>query len=208
MKLLILGATGGTGMEMVRQAVDLEHEVTVFVRSPERLRGLENRLRIETGDLLNSRDLARVTHGQNAVLSAFGPRVPVARSDQHLLRDFANALTTAMKLTGVRRVLVESAAFLFKNAIIPPAYVVGKLFFPAIVRDQADMERIISDSGLDWTFIRPPRLTDGERTANFRIRVGHLPPFGFSISRADVADCFLRLLPDEKSVKKIVGVSK
>jgi putative NADH-flavin reductase len=208
MKLLILGATGGTGIEIVREAIELGHEVTVFVRSLERLSGLENRLRIETGDLLNPRDLVSVARGQDAVLSTFGPRVPVARSDQHLLRDFALALTTAMKLTGTRRVLVESAAFLFKNAVIPPAYLVGKLFFPAIVRDQADMERIVIDSHLDWTLIRPPRLTDGERTAKFRMRIGHLPPFGFSISRADVADCFLRLLADENSVRKIVGVSK
>jgi putative NADH-flavin reductase len=207
MKLLILGATGGTGIKIVREAIELGHEVTVFVRSLERLSGLENRLRIETGDLLNPRDLVSVARGQDAVLSTFGPRVPVARSDQHLLRDFALALTTAMKLTGTRRVLVESAAFLFKNAIIPPAYLIG-LFFPAIVRDQADMERIVIDSHLDWTLIRPPRLTDGERTAKFRMRIGHLPPFGFSISRADVADCFLRLMADENSVRKIVGVSK
>ena len=87
MKLLILAATGATGIEIVREAIELGHEVTVFVRSPERLSGLESRLRIGTGDLLNPRDLVSVARGQDAVLSTFGPRVPVARSDQHLLRD-------------------------------------------------------------------------------------------------------------------------
>ena len=51
-------------------------------------------------------------------------------------------------------------------------------------------------------------LREGERTTKFRVRIGHLPPLGFSISRADVADFFLRLLADENSVRKIVGVRK
>src|SRR3981189_1127228 len=79
MKLLVLGATGGTGLEIVRQAIGRSHSVTAFVRSPERLRPFADRITIKQGNLLNSSELEEVLGGQDAVLSAFGPRVPIAK---------------------------------------------------------------------------------------------------------------------------------
>src|SRR6266581_4785053 len=127
MKLVVLGATGGTGLELVRQATEHGHSVTALVRSPDRLKGFRDRIAIKQGDLLNQTDLARVIAGHDAVLSAFGPRVPVSKADAHLLQQFALVLTGAMAHTGVRRVVIESVAFLFKNAILPPAYLLGRL---------------------------------------------------------------------------------
>ncbi len=207
MKLVVLGATGGTGIEIVRQAVAQGHSVTAFVRSPERLKPLAAQITVKQGDLLNSAALADAIQGYEAVLSGFGPRVPIATEDAHLLRDFATALTTAMKRTGVRRVVVISTAFLFKDAILPPAYLVGRLFFPGVVADASAMERIFAASGLDWTIVRPPQLTDKPHTGKYRVRDAHLPPFGFTISRADVADCFLKTVADPASIRKVRGVS-
>jgi len=97
-------------------------------------------------------------------------------------------------------------AFLFKDSLIPPAYLLGRLFFPRIVADAEKMERVIADSGLDWTIVRPPRLTDKPMTRNYRVREGHLPRFGFTISRADTADFLLRAADDRETVQKIIGV--
>src|SRR3981081_3703370 len=119
MKLVVLGATGGTGLEIVRQAVGRGHSVTAFVRSPERLRPFADRITIKQGNLLNSSELEEVLRGQDAVLSAFGPRVPIAKTEETLLRDFAAALTAAMLHARVKRVIVESSAFLFKDSIFP-----------------------------------------------------------------------------------------
>jgi putative NADH-flavin reductase len=69
------------------------------------------------------------------------------------------------------------------------------------------MERVFQDSALDWTIVRPPQLTDKARTGKYRVREGHLPRFGFKISRADVADCLIKTLDDRTSVRKILGVS-
>src|SRR5438552_5701265 len=85
MKLVVLGATGGTGLEIVRQAVEHGHSVTALVRSPERLQPLRDRITIKRGDLLNGTDLEAVIQGQDAVLSAFGPRVPVSKAEANLL---------------------------------------------------------------------------------------------------------------------------
>jgi putative NADH-flavin reductase len=207
MKLVILGATGGVGLEIVRQAIALGHSVTALVRSPERLKPFQDRIAIEQGDPLNSCDLARVFAGHDAVLSGFGPRVPVAKTDAHLLRDFAVALTAAMQHASVRRVVVVSTAFLFKDSILPPTYLFGRLFFPDLVADATSMERVFVASDLDWTIVRPPQFTDKPYTGTYRVREGHLPRFGFNISRADVADCFLKTVEDRASIRQIIGAS-
>jgi putative NADH-flavin reductase len=207
MKLVVLGATGGIGLEIVRQAVDRGDSVTAFVRSPERLKEFQGRIIVKQGDPLNHSQLERAIEGHDAVLSGFGPRVPVAKSDANLLRDFAAALTGALQQVGVRRVLVVSTAFLFRDSIVPPTYLFGRLFFPAIVIDAEGMERTIRESQLDWTIVRPPQLTNTPFTGRYRVREGHLPPFGFNISRADVANCFIKALDDPASVKKTLGAS-
>jgi putative NADH-flavin reductase len=207
MKLLVLGATGGIGLEIIRQAIDRGHSVTAFVRSPDAVKPYADRITIRQGDLLNSSDLQNAIAGHEAVLSAFGPRVPLVKTDSRLLRDFAAALTSAMQGAAAAQVVLVSTAFLFRDAILPPAYLVGRLFFPTVVADAEAMERIIRDTGLDWTIVRPPQLTDKPFTGKYRIREGHLPRFGFNISRADVADCLIRLAETRTGIRRILGVS-
>src|SRR5438309_7893024 len=207
MKLTVLGATGGTGLEIVRQAIEHGHQVTAFVRNPERLKPFSGRITILCGDLLKSAELARAIEGRDAVLSAFGPRYPVAKSEADLLQRFAGELTSTMLDAGVKRVVVESVAFLFRDSIIPPAYLLGRLFFPMTVADAMAMEQIIGKSGLDWTIVRPPELTDKPRASKYRVREGHLPRFGFAISRADVADFMIGTVERHTSIGKVVGVS-
>ena len=206
MKLVVLGATGGTGLELVRQAIERGHSVTALVRSPERLRAFQDCISIQQGDLLNSTDLARVVAGHDAVLSGFGPRAPVSEAESHLLEQFAVALTHAMSHAGVRRVVVESVAFLFRDSVVPPAYLLGRLFFPRTVADAAAMERQFSESDLDWTMVRPPELTDKPYTGRYRALEGNLPRFGFKISRANVADFMIKSAENHSSIRKVVGV--
>jgi putative NADH-flavin reductase len=207
MKLLVLGATGGTGLEIVSQAIERGHSVTAFVRAPDPLKRFGDRITVIRGNLLNSSELQRVLEGHDAVLSGFGPRLPVSKADATLLQRFAVELTSGMFQASVRRVVVESTAFLFKDSIIPPTNLFGRLFFPDIVRDAGEMENIFRKSGLDWTMVRPPRLTDKPRTGKYRVLEGHLPGFGFAISRADVADFMIKAGENGASVGKIVGVS-
>jgi putative NADH-flavin reductase len=207
MKLVVLGATGATGLEVVRQAMECGHSVTAFVRSPDRLGTLKDHITVKKGDLLDGSQLAQVIQDHDAVLSAFGPRVPISKADAHLLEQFATALTGAMQQTGIRRVVVESVAFLFTDSIIPPAYLLGRVLFPTMVADSAAMERIFENSGLDWTMVRPPQLTDKPYTGKYRVREGHLPLFGFKISRADVADFMIKAVQNRSSLRKVIGIS-
>jgi putative NADH-flavin reductase len=207
MKLMVLGATGGIGQEIVRQAAERGHEVTAFVRAPERLKSIGTRFGVIQGDPLSSAELQRAIEDQDAILSGFGPRVPIAKTDATLLHRFGVALSDAMRKVGIRRAVIVSTAFLFKDSIIPPTNLVGRLFFPNMVADASEMESFFQNSGLDWTLVRPPRLTDRPRRGRFRVREGHLPGFGFMISRADVAAFMIKTAENHSFIQKVVGIS-
>lgn len=207
MNLLILGATGGIGIELLRQSLKRKHSVTAFVRRPESLKSLADRISIVSGDPLNAVELARVMRGYDAVLSSLGPRVPIASTDAHLLRDFGASLTNAMQQSGVLRAVVVSTAFLFKDSLMPPTYLFGRLFFPSVVADASDMEATLRASGLNTIIVRPPQLTDKPHTGKFRVRQGHLPRFGFSIPRADVADFMIQKAENGNWANSVFGVA-
>jgi len=207
MKLIVLGATGATGLEIVRQAIERGHDVTAFVRSPDRLNPFKDRIAVVKGDPLNSAELATALKGHDAVISGFGPRLPISKADTDLLQRFAAAVTTAMPLAGINRIVVESTAFLFRDSVIPPTYLFGRLFFSGVTADSAAMEAIFTASKLAWTLVRPPRLTDNSYTGKYRTQEGHLPPFGFSISRADVADCMIKAVQNDATVRKVLGAA-
>jgi len=202
MKLVVLGATGGTGLEIIRQTIKRGHSVTAFVRSPVRLSmsAFDDHLDIIKGDLLNQLEIERVIEGRDAVLSAFGTRTGEPRVQGR----FATALRKAMMQTGVRRVALMSTSFLFQDSIAP--FIVGRLFFRRVMTDASEMEGVISESGLDWTIVRPVRLTDAPYTGRYRFQEGHLPTLGFTISRADVADFMIKAVENRSSTRKIVGV--
>ena len=207
MKLIILGATGGTGLELIRRSLLHGHSVTAFVRASHGLEEFRDRITVRQGNVLDRNALAQVLQGHDAVLSAFGPRVPIAKSDAHLLEGFATVLTHAMTDAGLRRAVIISTAFLFKDSIIPPTYLIGKLLFPTVVTDSAALEGIFQKSDLDWTIVRPPQLTDTPFTGNYRVRLGHLPRMGFKIGRPDVAEYFVRAVADHTLIRKVVGLS-
>jgi hypothetical protein len=103
--------------------------------------------------------------------------------------------------------VIVSTAFLFKDSIVPPTYLFGRLFFPGVVIDATAMERVFVKSGLDWTIVRPPQLTDKPFAGKYRVRIGPLPRFGFNISRADVAHCLIKTAENRASIGRILGLS-
>jgi putative NADH-flavin reductase len=206
MKLVVLGATGGTGLRIVEQALQRHHTVTAFVRSPDGLGSLRQSITVRQGDLLDATELEAGIRGHDAVVSGFGPRLPIAKSEEDLLSRFARALTEAMEGSGVRRAVVVSTAFLFQDAILPPAHLVGKLFFPTVVVDASGMEGHLRASSLDWTLVRPPQLTNHPYTGKYRVREDHLPVFGFKASRANVAEFMVQCAENPRSIRKVFGL--
>jgi putative NADH-flavin reductase len=208
MKLLVFGATGGTGREIVAQALDQGHVVTAFVRNPAALTTKHERLKLAQGDVLDYASVQAAVPGQDAVLSALGVR---KLRKNTVLSDGTKNLLRAMEQHGVKRFVCESSlgvgdskgqlGWVFNLFIIP-------LLLRNIFRDKEVQEQYIKQSNLDWIIVRPAALTNGPRTGVYRS--------GFSttertikgkISRADVADFMLKQLTDDTYLRQTPGLS-
>jgi putative NADH-flavin reductase len=113
MKLFVIGATGWTGREIVQQALARGHHVTAFVRSPETVTFRHERLSVLKGNVMDESQLSEAMKNHDAVVSALGPREVFKPSS--LLHDSALAATRAMHRSGVRRLVVLSAAAHFPS---------------------------------------------------------------------------------------------
>lgn len=201
MKLFVIGATGGTGREIVQQALERGHHVTAFVRSPGPVTLRHERLSVLKGDVTDESQLSEAMRNHDAVLSALGPREVFKPGS--LLHDSALATSHAMQRSGVSRLVVLSAAAHFPG--IPNRIV--SFILRNHMRDSLAMEKVVQDSGLDWAIARPPRLTQ-EQYATYRSREGAAPRRGFSISRKAVAAFMLDAIEQKKHFQKIVGIAK
>ncbi len=201
MKLFVIGATGRTGREIVQQALDRGHEVTAFVRSPESISFKNERLSVLKGSVMDENQLFQAMQNQDAVISTLGPREVFKPTS--MLHDSAIATTRAMNRSGVKRLVVLSAAAHFPG--IPNR--IASFIMRNHMRDSLAMEEIVQGSGLDWTIARPPRLTQEEYTT-YRSREGAAPKMGFSLARKAVAAFMLDAIEQNKHFHKIVGIAK
>ncbi len=201
MKLFVIGATGRTGWEIVQQALARDHDVTAFVRSPEGITSRNGRLTVRKGNAMDESQLFDAMQNHDAVLSTLGPREVFKPSS--MLRDSALATSLAMNRSGVKRLVVLSAAAHFPG--IPNR--IASFIMRNHMRDSLGMEEIVQASGLDWTIARPPRLTQ-EQYSTYRSREGAAPKMGFTLARKAVAAFMLDAIEQEKHFHKIVGIAK
>jgi putative NADH-flavin reductase len=222
MKLTIFAATGGIGRQLLEQAVAAGHQVTAVVRSPGKL-SVPGDVRVVAADLADADPavLEAAVDGADAVLSGLGPR---SNAEAGIASHGTRAIVQAMQATGVRRIVVVSAAPIgtvpSPGRPKPPRHDPGDGFFmrhlfshmaKAAFRehyaDLALMEDVLRDSGLDWTVIRPPRLTDKPLTGSYRVAYGRNLPGGWSASRADVAHLMLGVLHQPETLKQAIGIA-
>ncbi|MEV5705935.1 SDR family oxidoreductase [Actinoallomurus sp. NPDC052274] len=205
-RLVIFGAAGRTGQVIVREALHAGHVVTAAVRDPEGFRAqfaeaAGERLSAVPADVRDPATVRAVLAGHDAVVSAIGP---AGRSAHGLYSDAARSLVTAMTATGVRRLLtISSAGVRDDDPGFPLWYrAVAHTLLKELYGDMRRMETIIRDSPLDWTFVRPTRLTDTPSTGEYRVGEGVTPPHGRMIARADLARFIIRELEEGRWSRK------
>jgi putative NADH-flavin reductase len=208
MKLVVFGATGGTGRCIVEQALTSGHDVTAVVRDPEGLPLRHERLWVVRADVFQSAEIAPQMVGADAVLSALGPHT--YRAETTMCSRAIQSILGAMRETGVLRLACVSAApvgsvgkedtFLYRFLARP----LLRTIFKGVYEDLAVMEGNVRRSGINWTILRPPRLIDGPRTGRYRLGRGQ--NLGNSISRADLADAMLESLDDPASIRVTFGI--
>jgi len=210
MHLTVFGSTGGTGEQVIRAALDAGHTVIAPARDPARIRISHERLRTIRSDVLDPPSLAGSVDDADAVVSALG--TPRGKEPTTVYSAGVGNILDAMHMAGVRRFIGVSALPVTPRAEVSAlerlvVYPILYRFFGEGYADMARMEQVLRSSEMDWTVVRPPRLTDGPATGRYRTAVNNHLPRGRTISRADLAAAMLGLIDDPHAVRATVGVA-
>jgi len=193
MKLLIIGASRGIGLELLQQALAAGHVVTALSRNPQSLAVADENLKAVKGDILDKSSIEGALPGQDVVCVTIG--VKVTRQPISIFSKGTKAVVEAMQNSSCRRLICVTGlgagdsrghgGFLYDKIIYP-------LLLKTIYEDKDMQEQVVRESGLDWVIVRPGVLTNGPRTGEYRVLTELKGVHGGKISRADVADFILR----------------
>jgi putative NADH-flavin reductase len=203
MSVALFGATGGTGSQVLEQALEAGYGIRALVRDPTKLDQRDG-LTLIQGDVLDQSAAERCVEGSGAVVCVLGTRPgadPVeARGTEHIL--------AAMHKQGVRRLIAVTSMGVGDSIHQVPAFfrVLMKLTLKRIMQAKEEQERLIMASGLDWTIVRPGGLTDGPRTGSYRSGLDKSIK-ATRVSRADVADFIVRELANGQYIGAAPAVS-
>jgi putative NADH-flavin reductase len=208
MKILVFGASGGTGLELVKQGLGAGHEVTAFVRNPDSMQGIQHEsLSVVAGDVLDAADVGKAVAGHGAVLFAVG----AGREPSNVREKGALNVIGAMQAAGVKRLVCLSSMGVGDSQANLPWFtkrVIVGIYLRHAFADHERQEAAVKESGLDWTLVRPPHLKDGPRTGVYQhgFPVNYRDIKGW-ISRSDLAEFMLKQISDDRYVKALPGLS-
>jgi len=205
MKVLVIGATGATGRHLVAKLLARGVEVTAFARNPDAITERHERLRVAKGDARDAASLERAMEGQDAVISAFGPR---SLKKDDLQETLMRNLIAAMRARGVKRLVNLSAwgaGDSAKDATLPMKIFMG-LLLKNVFADKNRGEALLAASDLDYVNVRPGRLTNGARRGGVQ---ASLEPRGLApwLTREDLAEFMIAQLDSGVWLRKSPLVS-
>jgi putative NADH-flavin reductase len=205
LKLLIVGANGKTGRELVRQSCELGHQVTALVHHPPS--HPMHCARILQGDARNPELLDSAVRAQDAVIDTIGTRKPFLKTS--LETEAARNLIAVMQRHTVQRIVAVSSLGVGDSIVnVPPLFrALIPFFFRGAMPDKEGMEAELRQSALDWTIIRPAGLTDGPLTDTAQIVTPESRRQVRRISRADLARFILQHLQDRDVIQETIGIA-
>lgn len=208
MKLVIFGSTGGTGREVVKQALEEGHTVTAFARNPGKLNLQHANLHVMQGDVMDSSSVEKAMAGQDAVVCLLGAGNNLTST---IRSQGTQQIIQAMEKSGVKRFICQStlgAGDSWENLNFFWKYIMFGFLLRKPFADHQKQETYVKASSLDWTIIRPGAFVEGTRTGNYRHGFpGTDKTSKLEISRADVADFILKQLTDNTYLGKTPGLS-
>jgi uncharacterized protein YbjT (DUF2867 family) len=207
-RVLIVGATGGTGRQLVAQALERGLTVTALARDPSRLTIAHPHLTVVRGNVLDAGSVTAAMPGQEGVLLALGHKRYF--SPNRILSEGTRNVLRAMEAHGVSRLVCETSLGIGDSAGRLGVYYTFftiPVILPFYYWDKTRQERIIAASPLEWVIVRPGLLTNGAKRGSYRHgrRVGSFF-WTMRISRADVADFMLNQLESDTYLRTAPGV--
>ncbi len=192
MRVAVFGASGRTGGLLVERCLAAGYEVTALVRTPATF-AWRDRVRVMEGSVFDAEAVRRTIAGAEVVLSALGAR---SLKKEDVLERAVPLIVEAMRAEGVRRIVVLGGSSAIAGSLDKqPAMVrwfLRRVLYEGVLKWPSASQRAqwetLKGSGLDWTMVLPPMLTEGKGRGKFRVDGEALPPRGSRIARADVAD--------------------
>jgi putative NADH-flavin reductase len=217
MKVLILGATGRTGKHLVNESLDKGHDIHVLVRDKNKFSTIHPNLKVFEGTPLSPDDIRNALKGCQAAISSLNisrksdfPWSPLV-SPPDLLSSSLKNLITGMKEEGISRVIIVSAAGAGDSWNLMPWWFKGFIKSSNIgitYKDHDLQEKLLEESGFDWTVVRPVGLSDDKVEGNLTISFNGLPAPGFKISRLEVARFMIREMTENNHIHKKPVISQ
>ncbi|WP_375748164.1 NAD(P)-dependent oxidoreductase [Vibrio sp. HN007] len=204
MKILLLGANGKTGREIIARALSAGDSITALVRTEDRLADItHSKLNVYVGDVCNANTLKEIVDGHDVVISTLGPRTPTQVACK-IYSEGTRAIVDAMRGSEVARLIVTSTALLFpRNTLVDKA--LGTIARNN-VRHAAEMEHIVQSSALDWTVVRLGFLNN-KVSEEAKVYENIMPKGGRSISRGAVAQFILDEAKQPAHHQKVIGLA-
>jgi putative NADH-flavin reductase len=208
-KIIVFGATGGTGKLVVEQALQTGHRVTAVARNPRHLIISHENLEIIKGDVLQPGTFENAIKEKDVVVSCLGIR---NRKPTTIYSESVSNIIKAMQKENVHRIICLSAG----AVIVPPKgslimkFVAKNILQHLFKRSYADMlvmEKMLQETNLNWTVVRPPWLRNTKHTGKYRTSINDHLRNPSKISHADLADYIVHHLTDQETFKALVEIS-
>ncbi|ESU31852.1 hypothetical protein G3A_14355 [Bacillus sp. 17376] len=205
MNILILGATGRVGSQILTYALHDRHHVTVLVRTPEKIQINSGNLTIIQGNVLNKNDIVRAMQGIDVVISALNTDGTTTLSESMPL------VINAMQNEGIQRIITVGTAGILQSRTTPTVMRYqsseSKRKSTRAAEEHHKVYDMLKHSTLDWTIVCPTYLPDGEREGQYRIERNFLPEGGMKISVPDTAEFTYRQIESSDYVQSRVGIA-
>ena len=204
MRVLIIGASKGIGLETTRQALDAGHLVRALARSATAITISNPSLEKMRGDALKIEDVEMALVGVDVVIQTLGVGLGDLFRPVHLFSDATRVLIEAMRSLGVKRLICVTGfgAGDSRESISCLQRLPFQIVFGRAYDDKSLQEKMIKESELDWTIARPGVLTNGPQTGNYQILSEATQWRNGIISRADVAEFLVRQIGDQTYIRK------
>lgn len=208
-RIALVGATGGIGRHVLREALHAGHDVVALARRPDRVEATSPRLRTVAGDVRDPAAVRALVDGADLVISALGTR----RTERPVVAEGTAHLLAAMEAAGVRRLAWISSVGVGDS--VDQAAAVSRVFryviMPTVLRgafrDLGAAERAVAASPVSAVTVRPTGLTNGPGTGRWCATTAddrtHTP---LRIARADVAAFLVSLVDDTQHDGRAVSL--
>lgn len=203
MNIIVFGATGQTGQLVVKRLLEDNHSVTAFVRNLEKLKTVDDNLKVIKGSVLNSEEVSEAMKNQEAVVSCLGGN---DNDKTTAITDMTKIIVDSMKKNHMKRIVAISSAGIHNEFSFITNLIV-KMFYKHVINDHKLAAQIIMSNDLDYTLARPLSLTEGELTKHYRKTPIGVPKGGKDISRQDLAHFLVDVIENDDHKNETVGLA-